>query len=382
MPSLRDGDRANVDDRCGSTSSQRIRCVGRAASTRLSEAGSLSSDHERVDMDPPPGDRRVRRVGFGSEDRVLAVDGTMVSAPGSLVIEDGRYDLATAVGGEGYAVAWAEYPPADRTVELRFATVSERGDLVGTSLVEILDGIPDFVRIWFRTELVPARLRQRRWGRRVPWARRIRATIARRVDTATNTRISRCFRSRTGSRQRSRSATSRTSAIRRPGRPEWSPHDRSTRPARRRPRQESSRPRTSGRSCGIDERVTNEPRIRHARVARAVQPVGASATLYDVGNPQGKVYVAAWTGDFIGGWDGFDTFPEYVIGSLPTAHPHGQLPHALRRAGASRHGRPRELGDGTGRDRMDHRGRDALTNVVFRRVRRPTSRTRSCPNRF
>ena len=253
------------------------------------------------------------RVGFGSEDRVLAVDGTMVSAPGSLVIEDGRYDLATAVGGEGYAVAWAEYPPADRTVELRFATVSERGDLVGTSLVEILDGIPDFVRIWSGPSSYLLVYGSAAGDVVFLALDPSGATTARRVDTSyeyTHLEMLPIADGFTAAFTIGNITNIRLFDAQ--GVPSGAPRPIDTTGS---PQTEAGIVATSNERTvvWIDERVTNEPRIRHARVDTSGQPVGASATLYDVGNPQGKVYVAGdGTGGFIAAWDGFDTFPEYV----------------------------------------------------------------------
>ncbi len=75
--------------------------------------------------------------------------GLMVSTPRALVLEDGHYDAAPAADGRGYALAWIEYPPADRTANLMFAVVGENEELVVTpTTIAVLPDKPGGVRIW------------------------------------------------------------------------------------------------------------------------------------------------------------------------------------------------------------------------------------------
>jgi hypothetical protein len=83
------------------------------------------------------------RGGFDHRVPGLAEDalGLVLSNPGALVIEDGQYDLAPALDGDGYAAAWIEYPAGSPTPQLSFAIASEVAERrVGPSVLEI---IPD-----------------------------------------------------------------------------------------------------------------------------------------------------------------------------------------------------------------------------------------------
>jgi hypothetical protein len=89
------------------------------------------------------------RVGFDDGVVGLAdVPGVMVSAPGALVLEDGRYDIAPALDGAGYATAWFEFPRGDRTLVLEIATVGEDGRVaVPPRVVEIVPELPGTLRM-------------------------------------------------------------------------------------------------------------------------------------------------------------------------------------------------------------------------------------------
>ena len=74
--------------------------------------------------------------------------GVRVSQPGALVLEDGGYDVAPAIGG-GYALAWMEFAPGDSTTRLMFAVVAEDGRIeIGPVVVELLTVFDGGVRIW------------------------------------------------------------------------------------------------------------------------------------------------------------------------------------------------------------------------------------------
>src|SRR5262245_59290392 len=90
------------------------------------------------------------RGGFDDHVPGLAegVIGVRLSSAGALVIEDGRYDAATAIDGRGYAVAWVEFPAGDRTPQVAFAVVGEDGErIVAPRTIEVLAGLPTFVRM-------------------------------------------------------------------------------------------------------------------------------------------------------------------------------------------------------------------------------------------
>lgn len=74
--------------------------------------------------------------------------GVRVSEPGALVIDDGGYDVAPAIGG-GYALGWMEFAPGEPTSRLMFAVVAEDGQIeVGPVVVELLALFDGGVRIW------------------------------------------------------------------------------------------------------------------------------------------------------------------------------------------------------------------------------------------
>ena len=88
---------------------------------------------------------------LGFDDGVIGladVPGVMVSEPGALVLEDGRYDIAPALDGQGYATAWIEFPPGDRTLVLEFATVGEDARVTTPArVVEIVPELPGGLHI-------------------------------------------------------------------------------------------------------------------------------------------------------------------------------------------------------------------------------------------
>jgi len=91
------------------------------------------------------------RVGFDPQVPGLAdgVTGVPLSMPGALVLEDGRYDAAPSLDGAGFAVTWVEYPPAGHTPQLRFTIVAEDSTSVVPPLtIENLLDNPVFVRLW------------------------------------------------------------------------------------------------------------------------------------------------------------------------------------------------------------------------------------------
>src|SRR5262245_50185010 len=72
----------------------------------------------------------------------------MISEPGALVLEDGRYDITVSLDGLAYATAWVEFPPGDRTLQLEMAIVGEDGSIVlAPQVVEILPMLVDWVKI-------------------------------------------------------------------------------------------------------------------------------------------------------------------------------------------------------------------------------------------
>jgi len=79
------------------------------------------------------------------------VDGVMVSEPGSLVLEDGHYDIAPTIDGDGYALAWEEFPTGSRSLHLMFAIVGEDATVVERQLVEVATGT-GAVRLWKGTD--------------------------------------------------------------------------------------------------------------------------------------------------------------------------------------------------------------------------------------
>jgi hypothetical protein len=79
---------------------------------------------------------------------VDGIAGTLVSTPGALVVEDGRYDLAPTLDGEGYAIAWMEYASGDRTPRVMFAVASQDAELiVPPRPIEFLVEATDLVRL-------------------------------------------------------------------------------------------------------------------------------------------------------------------------------------------------------------------------------------------
>ena len=123
------------------------------------------------------------RSGFSDVIGLGDADGVVVSGRGGKVIEDRRYDIAPTLARDGYAVAWFEFPPDDRTLGLRFATVGEDAEIqIASRLIEIVDVSPDMLRLYAGSESYL--LLYRSAGQWVVLALDATgATLARRTDT-------------------------------------------------------------------------------------------------------------------------------------------------------------------------------------------------------
>jgi hypothetical protein len=254
------------------------------------------------------------RVGYRDEGTPgLAGDGVRLSEPGALVPEEGRYDVAPALGGQGYVVAWAEYPPADRTPTLYVTLVSQDGEiLIERRALEVLSTAPQYVHVATGEDGYVVFLRVAS-GDLVTFALDDALATVMRDDTAnvggtyTASAVPGGFLATYHTQGAIWVQPLDALGVPRGPQVQFDPGNVDA---------EHVSAVWTGSELALTwtDRRSGARRIWFARLDAGGAPLAPSIALYDAGDPQGNSIVTRdGTGGLLVGWDGSSTFPEHIM---------------------------------------------------------------------